>query len=187
MLKQCPAAPIHRAQRRQVRGGDVKLLARVLPQCGRNHAHRFQQSPRQAQETDLQRQCDLEGGATALLDHPSLVAGKREERLDLDVAQITRQTHAAPATSTVSRSCSGPPGRGPTMARQKAEQQPLESAMKSRLDLYTYREILPALLAAKSREPRDRPAGPCVRNASTGRSAIARRSARPRTRFDARR
>ncbi len=92
MLKQCPAAPIHRAQRRQVRGGDVKWLARVLPQCGRNHAHRFQQSPRQAQETDLQRQCDLEGGATALLDHPSLVAGKREERLDLKVAQITRQT-----------------------------------------------------------------------------------------------
>ncbi len=40
------------------------------------------------------------------------------------------------------------------MARQKAEQQLLESAMKSRLGLYNYREILPALWAAKSREPR---------------------------------
>jgi hypothetical protein len=68
------------------------LLTQVLPERRRHHPHRFQQSPSHTQETDLQRQSDLEGRATALLDHPPLIPGKREERLDLKVAQITRQT-----------------------------------------------------------------------------------------------
>jgi hypothetical protein len=92
MLEQRTPAPIHRAQRRQIRRDDVELLAEVSPQRRRHHADGLQQPSAHAQETDLQRQPEHQPRLAALLDHAPFGGREVEERLDLEPAQLARQT-----------------------------------------------------------------------------------------------
>jgi len=64
MRIQCPAAPIPRPQRGEVRGNDVESLAQVLPERRRHHPRRFPaHSSGHRQETARQRHSDLERGS----------------------------------------------------------------------------------------------------------------------------
>jgi hypothetical protein len=91
VLEQRTAAPVHRSQRRQVRSGDVELLAEVPPQRRRHDADGLQQSPAHAQESDLQREPEHELRPAALLDYAAFGRREVEERLDLEGGQLARQ------------------------------------------------------------------------------------------------
>jgi hypothetical protein len=82
--------PIHRPQRRQIRGLHAELFTQMPPQGRRHDAHRIEQPSAHAQKADLQRQPQLQRRPPPLLDHLPFSQREGEKRLDLESAQITR-------------------------------------------------------------------------------------------------
>ena len=155
------------------------MLPQVPPQRRRHHPHRFAQPSAHAQEADLQRQSESERRRAPLLDHPPLVPGKREERLNLEAAQIARQRPPPQPRRLSVVHVLALPRRAPPQPTGKGEQQPIDSARKSRFCLQNYREILPGLLAPKSRGPPGRAPPTAVHRACRrARDAHARRARR---------
>src|SRR5271168_42550 len=64
----------------------------MTPQHRRHHPQSLQQTAGHAQKTNLQGQGKLEGGRSSLVvDETPFRLGIREERLNLEAAQVTRQ------------------------------------------------------------------------------------------------
>src|SRR5882672_4168539 len=91
MLKQCLAAPVHRAQRSQIRRCDMELLTEMPPEHRWHDAHRIEYSATHAQEPHLQRQPQLELRPTAFFN--DLAFGRREpkKRHNLEGRQFARE------------------------------------------------------------------------------------------------
>ena len=66
------------------------LQDHVAPLLLNRDAHRIEDAAAHPQKTDLQRQPQLKGRSPPLLDHLSLSRREREERLDLEGRQLTR-------------------------------------------------------------------------------------------------
>ena len=91
MLKQCLAAPVHRAQRSQIRRCDMELLTEMPPEHRWHDAHRIEYSATHAQEPHLQRQPQLELRPTAFFNDLAFGRCKPKKRLNLEGRQFTRE------------------------------------------------------------------------------------------------
>ena len=108
---------------------------------------------RHAQKTNLQRPCGFEDGAKALLDHAPLSAGRGEDRLDLEAAQVTRprpppEPHRLPAGHVPDL----PSGHRPGPAGKPNVNRLNQSG--NLVSISAVAEIAPELLASKSRASR---------------------------------
>ena len=81
MVKKGSTANIQGSQGCQFKSRDADFVTQMAPQGCRNDAHRIQQAPAQAQETDVQCQTQLVGVASAGVDELALSAAIGEKGL----------------------------------------------------------------------------------------------------------
>ena len=95
VLEQRPPAPVHRAQRCQIRSGDVELLTEVAPQRRRHDADGLEQSPAHAQKSDLQCEPEHSSGPR----HSSITrrsAGEKLKNASISKAVSSRGRRLSP-------------------------------------------------------------------------------------------
>ncbi|SEB24318.1 hypothetical protein SAMN05444680_1206 [Variovorax sp. YR216] len=90
VIEQGASAGVQRAQRHQIRGGDVQLPAKVVKKCRGHDPHAVQRPTGHAGEADVQRQAQLEAVAAPSPDQVELCAAEAEERLQLELAELAR-------------------------------------------------------------------------------------------------
>lgn len=95
VLEERVASPVHRPQRCNVGRLNGELCSEVTPQIGRHDTKSVEWATAHAEKPDLQRKAEFERWGPPLLDEPSLSCGEREERFELELADLAWQlTHA---------------------------------------------------------------------------------------------
>src|SRR5882672_11114393 len=90
VFKEGTPPSVHSPQRGQIRCCHVELLAEMAPQDGGHDAHGIEDAATHPQKADLQRQSQLQGRLPPLLNELPFGRREREERLDLEGRQLTR-------------------------------------------------------------------------------------------------
>ena len=108
VVEQGATAAIHGAQRSDLRCADAEFVAEMAPQRRWHAPQGIEQPATHAQETDVQRQAELQQVATARLDQLMLVAAESEERLQLEGAELAWQLAPAQVRRLPALHCAPP-------------------------------------------------------------------------------
>ena len=154
VFKEGTSAPVHRAQRGQIRCRHVELLAEMTPQDGGTMRTASNTRPLMRRKPICSASPNLSDGPR----RPSIRA--RSLAVKVKNASISKPLNSrgnclSPRNVACQWFIASLPDRD-TIALKNHEQQHLVSATKSRHPLYDYRQILPSLLEAKMRGPRMR-------------------------------